>query len=107
MRGHPDKGGTTELGVAIPILPARDLNETRTFYERLGSQAAGWWPTEFGGHAILVRGHLEMHFFAFKDFSPDQNYAQCYWRVQDVNSLYAECHASSLWSSETPLFVIR
>lgn len=29
-------------GVAIPILPSRDLNETRAFYERLGFHAAGW-----------------------------------------------------------------
>jgi len=27
---------TMEPGIAIPILPARDLKETRQFYERLG-----------------------------------------------------------------------
>lgn len=94
-----------EPGVAIPILPARDLNETRAFYERLGFRTVGWWPREFGGYAILVRGDLIMHFFAFEEISPDQNYAQCYWRVQDVDALYAECHAAGLPSSGTPRLV--
>jgi len=39
-------GGADEVkmdpGIAIPILPARDLRETRAFYERLGFAAAGW-----------------------------------------------------------------
>lgn len=89
-------------GVSIPILPARDLNETRAFYERLGFQAAGWWPNQFGGYAILVRGDLSMHFFSFEDISPDQNYAQCYWRVKDVDALYAEFQAAGLSRSGTP-----
>ena len=89
-------------GVAIPILPARDLGETRAFYERLGFRAAGWWPNEFGGYAILVRGDLSMHFFAFEDISPAQNYAQCYWRVKDVDALYAECDAAGLSRSGMP-----
>jgi len=91
-----------EPGVAIPILPARDLSETRAFYERLGFQAAGWWPIEFGGYAILRRGDLSMHFFSFADISPDQNYAQCYWRVKDVDALYAEFQAAGLSRSGIP-----
>jgi len=91
-----------DQGVAIPILPARDLDETRAFYERLGFHAAGWWPDEFGGYAILRRGDLSMHFFLFEDISPDQNYAQCYWRVNDVDGLYAEFHATGLSKSGTP-----
>jgi catechol 2,3-dioxygenase-like lactoylglutathione lyase family enzyme len=47
---------STKVGIAIPILPARSLTETREFYETLGFTAAGWWPNEFGGYAILVRG---------------------------------------------------
>jgi catechol 2,3-dioxygenase-like lactoylglutathione lyase family enzyme len=44
-----------EPAIAIPILPARNLTETREFYERLGFTAAGWWPNEFGGYAIPLR----------------------------------------------------
>jgi len=89
-------------GVAIPILPARDLVETRAFYERLGFRAAGWWPHEFGGYAILVRGDLSMHFFAFGEIAPGENYAQCYWRVKDVDALYAEYEAAGLSRSGMP-----
>src|SRR5215510_12201894 len=68
----------------------------------LGFRTAGWWPRQFGGYAILIRGDLIMHFFAFADISRDKNYGQCYWRVQDVDALYAEVHAAGLPSSGTP-----
>jgi catechol 2,3-dioxygenase-like lactoylglutathione lyase family enzyme len=91
-----------EPGIFIPILPARDLGETRKFYEALGFHAAGWWPQEFGGYAILRRGDLSMHFFAYEDLPPGENYAQCYWRVNDVDALYAECEAGNLPGSGLP-----
>jgi catechol 2,3-dioxygenase-like lactoylglutathione lyase family enzyme len=90
-----------EPGIAIPILPARDLVATRAFYERLGFRTTGWW-TEFGGYAILARGDLMMHFFAYKDLSPTENYAQCYWRVTDVDALHAECEAAGLPTAGVP-----
>ena len=83
-----------EPGIAIPILPARDLHETRSFYERLGFRVTGWWPQEFGGYAIVWKGDITMHFFAFKEVDPAKNYAQCYWRVKDVDALYAECKSA-------------
>ncbi len=89
-------------GISIPILPARDLGETRAFYERLGFRVAGWWPDEFGGYAILVKGDLSMHFFLYEDVSPSENCAQCYWRVTDVDALHAECQAADLPSSGAP-----
>ena len=89
-------------GIAIPILPARDLHETRAFYERLGFETRGWWPEEFGGYAILYRGDLVMHFFARNDISPDTNDGQCYWRIEEVDALYAEFKAAGLPSSGTP-----
>lgn len=94
-----------EPGIAIPILPARDLNETRAFYERLGFHAPGWWPNVFGGYAILRRGDLSMHFFLFPRISPEQNYAQCYWRVNDVDALYAEFEGAGLSRYGTPRIV--
>src|SRR5688500_20116762 len=91
-----------EPGIAIPILPARDLDETRRFYEALGFRAAGWWPREFGGYAILVRGDLSMHFFRYGDLSPTENYAQCYWRVKDRDALHAEGQEGDLPRSGGP-----
>jgi catechol 2,3-dioxygenase-like lactoylglutathione lyase family enzyme len=81
---------------AAPILPARDLAATRAFFERLGFRTVGWWPQQFGGYGILSRGDLEMHFFSFPDLSPQASYAQCYWRVEDVDALHAELAQSGL-----------
>jgi catechol 2,3-dioxygenase-like lactoylglutathione lyase family enzyme len=90
-----------EPGIAIPILPARDLLEIRDFYEALGFSVAGWWP-EFGGYASLVRGDLTVHFFAHDTLSPLENYAQCYWRVKDVDALHAEFAALGLPGTGVP-----
>jgi catechol 2,3-dioxygenase-like lactoylglutathione lyase family enzyme len=73
---------------AIPILPARNLADTRAFYEHLGFETVGWWPETFGGYAILVKGDLELHFFRFAELDPTNSYAQCYWRVTDVDAFY-------------------
>jgi len=89
-------------GIAIPILPARDLPETRMFYERLKFEVRGWWPDAFGGYAILVRGDLTMHFFHHSGLSPLENYAGCYWRVADVDALHADAQAAGLQKTGTP-----
>ena len=91
-----------EPGISIPILPARDLAETRAFYEALGFHAAGWWPDTFGGYAILRRGDLSMHFFLHSEVSATENYCGCYWRVNDVNALYVEYDAVGLSRSGSP-----
>ena len=94
-----------EPGISIPILPARDLAETRAFYERLGFTATGWWPDTFGGYAIVRRGDLAMHFFAFHDLSPLENYAGCYWNVNDADALHEEFQKASLPRSGSPRLV--
>jgi catechol 2,3-dioxygenase-like lactoylglutathione lyase family enzyme len=93
---------TMHPGIAIPILPSRDLVATRAFYERLGFQTPGWWPDTFGGYAILRNGDLAMHFFLFPEVSPLENYAQCYWRVGDVDTLYQQVLSAGLPASGTP-----
>lgn len=89
-------------GISIPILPSRDLLVPRAFYERLGFHTPGWWPDTFGGYAILRRGDLVMHFFRFPELSPLENYAQCYWRVEDVDALYREFQKAGIPDSGTP-----
>lgn len=37
-----------------------------------------------------------MHFFAYEELLPSENYAQCYWRVKQVDALYAECKGANL-----------
>ena len=67
-----------------PILPARNLDETRAFYEKLGF--VPWWrgrgPWEY---EIVSRGHLVVHFFAEPGMTPSENDMSCYWRVKDAD----------------------
>jgi catechol 2,3-dioxygenase-like lactoylglutathione lyase family enzyme len=88
--------------LAVPILPARNLVETRAFYERLGFETVGWWPDGFGGYAILERGNLELHFFAFPDLDPFESYAQCYWRIAELDDLHAELRQLGLPAEGIP-----
>lgn len=87
---------------AFPILPARDLGETRAFYERLGFETTGWWPETFGGYAILTKGELQMHFFHFPELDPFASYAQCYWRVADADAIHREIERAGLPATGVP-----
>lgn len=74
---------------AEPILPARDLDEIREFYGRLGFHS---W---FGGSApwhyeIVSRGNLAVHFFLESTLDPAVNNSSCYWRVPDADALHRE-----------------
>jgi catechol 2,3-dioxygenase-like lactoylglutathione lyase family enzyme len=84
-----------------PILPARNLDETRAFYEKLGFvpwfRGRGPWEYE-----IVSRGHLVVHFFAESELTPSQNDASCYWRVKDADRFYEEFAALDLPSEGIP-----
>jgi catechol 2,3-dioxygenase-like lactoylglutathione lyase family enzyme len=86
---------------AEPILPARDLEETRAFYQKLGFRAwwkgRGPWPYE-----IVSRGHLVVHFFAESGLVPGDNETSCYWRVKDADEFYQEFAALGLPSEGIP-----
>lgn len=75
---------TTDL--AIPILPSRSLPATLAFYARLGFQGE----IIGGAYAIVVRGPLEIHFFAHPDLDPFASHAGCYLRVSDVDAIYLD-----------------
>lgn len=72
-----------------PILPSRDLAETRAFYRRLGftcwfGEGAPWQ------YEIVSRGHLVVHFFLSDTLAPERSDAGCYLRVVDADRLHAE-----------------
>ena len=69
---------------AIPTLPARDLDITAEFYERLGFEQNGRWP-EF---LSLRDGELELHFFAHAAVDPATTIAGCYLRVPDADAVW-------------------
>ena len=84
-----------------PILPTRDLEETRAFYEKLGfhpwHRGRGPWEYE-----IVSRGHLVIHFFAEPGLTPGENETMCYWRVRDADRLYQEFTRLKLPSEGIP-----
>jgi catechol 2,3-dioxygenase-like lactoylglutathione lyase family enzyme len=79
------------LGVA-PILPSSDLASTTAFYERLGFEQTGLWPS----YLILRRGDVGVHFFHASDLDPWTSIAGCYVYVDDADALYAEYAALGL-----------
>jgi catechol 2,3-dioxygenase-like lactoylglutathione lyase family enzyme len=84
-----------------PILPARSLDETRAFYEKLGF--APWFRGRGNGdYEIVSRGNLVVHFFAEPGLAPSENGAGCYWRVKDADRLYQEFAALQLPSAGIP-----
>jgi len=72
-----------------PILPSRDLDETRAFYQQLGfvawfGKGAPWT------YEILSRGQLVVHFRP----DGDLRQAEC---LRAVRGLLEHCKCSSLW----------
>src|ERR1700736_2539644 len=64
-------------GKILPILPARNVDETIRFYARLGFAVVG----RFGGkrrYLVLVRDDAELHFFLFPSVDPRTNLSGCY-----------------------------
>ncbi|HEU4631574.1 MAG TPA: VOC family protein [Gemmatimonadaceae bacterium] len=84
-----------------PILPARDLDETRAFYARLGFEPwfRGRGPWEY---EIVSRGQLVVHFFAERGLVPGDNDSSCYWRVTDADRCYQEWSALGLPTEGIP-----
>jgi catechol 2,3-dioxygenase-like lactoylglutathione lyase family enzyme len=90
---HPER--------AEPILPARDLDEIRDFYARLGFRpwfgAAAPWPYE-----IVSRGNLVVHFYLESGLDPARSNSSCYWRVPDADALHSEFAALNLPAEGIP-----
>jgi catechol 2,3-dioxygenase-like lactoylglutathione lyase family enzyme len=86
---------------AEPILPSRDLAETRTFYERLGFtpwfNGRGPWEYE-----IVSRGRLVLHFFQDSTRRPAGSDTSCYLRVKDADALHHEWAAIGLPAEGIP-----
>ncbi|MER5639897.1 VOC family protein [Kitasatospora sp. NPDC002227] len=73
---------------AVPILPSRDLAETRTFYLRLGFEDAAPgadWAQEY---LILRRGTVELHFHHSPEVDPLATAGSCYLQVRDADALH-------------------
>ena len=86
---------------AVPILPSRDLDATARFYERLGFEQAGRHPD----HLIMVRGTLELHFFAHREIEPATSSFMAYLKVADPDAWHEALAALDLPRSGIPRLV--
>ena len=86
--------------LAIPILPSRSVEQTKTFYQQLGFYGKVW-PAPHN-YLILNRGSVEIHFFTHLDLDPAKSSAGCYIRVLDVEEFYQAFANASLSASGIP-----
>lgn len=72
----------------IPKLPAKDLDETQSYFEtKLQFSTQSRYPD----YLIMKKGSAELHFFHFADLDPLTNYAMIYIRVEHgIEELYAD-----------------
>jgi catechol 2,3-dioxygenase-like lactoylglutathione lyase family enzyme len=89
------------MDIAIPILPAHDLDAVIAFYQRLGFDLE-LHETGYGGYAILTRGGAELHFAAVPGLDPAANVSGCYLRVADVDGTHAAFATAGLPASGIP-----
>lgn len=68
-----------------PILPACDLQETQTFYEKIGFKTTDLF--EDFGYLIMYHGTVEIHFWHARDFDPETSNHAAYLRLEEVDSL--------------------
>lgn len=74
--------------IAIPQLPARSMAGTLDFFRRLGFHCEIVSPTN--DYAIAELGSLEVHFFLHESLVPTESAFGCYFRVHNVDALYAQ-----------------
>ncbi|MBK7033403.1 MAG: VOC family protein [Ignavibacteria bacterium] len=76
------------LNTVHPKLPMRSKSATRDFYVyRLGFRELG--SESFEEYLMVKKDNIEIHFFAFKDLVPTENYGQIYIRTEAIDEVYA------------------
>lgn len=72
-----------------PKLPMRDKAITKAYYiDQLGFRSVG--TSDYPDYLLLQKDHIQLHFFAFKDLDPAENYGQVYIRVAGIEAFYQE-----------------
>ena len=72
-----------------PKLPMRNKATTRAFYvERLGFVELG--DPGFDEYLMIAKDQIEIHFFLFRDLTPEENYGQVYVRTHQIENLYQD-----------------
>ena len=70
-----------------PKLPMRNKSKTIEFYvHKLGFKPFG--NTDYDDYLMLEKDNIQIHFFAFKELNPKENYGQVYIRTNNIESFY-------------------
>lgn len=70
-----------------PKLPMRNKAVTVDYYvNKLGFQIFG--DPDFEGYLMVQKDAIQIHFFAFKELNPKENYGQVYIRTNNIDRLY-------------------
>jgi catechol 2,3-dioxygenase-like lactoylglutathione lyase family enzyme len=78
---------TAAILATVPVLPSLSLDESETFYQRLGFSTIARYEDDY---LIVARDGCELHFFLHGELDPARSFANCYWRVRDAEALFAE-----------------
>lgn len=71
-----------------PKLPMRDKATTSDFYvQKLGFVRCG--THDYPAYLMVKKDLIELHFFAFEDLRPEENYGMVYIRTDHIDALYA------------------
>jgi catechol 2,3-dioxygenase-like lactoylglutathione lyase family enzyme len=80
-----------------PKLPMRNKSVTKDFYvTKLGFQNVG--SSDYDGYLMVEKDSIEIHFFEFKELSPNDSYSGVYIRTDDIDNLY-----QSLLDNKVPI----
>ncbi len=70
-----------------PKLPMRNKAITRDYYlNQLGFEEVG--NAGFEDYLMVQKDGIELHFFAFKELDPKENYGQVYIRTEVIDQVY-------------------
>jgi len=85
---------------AVPIMPAKDLDATLAFYERLGFENAGAAPSDWN-YLIIRRGAVQLHFYSDPEVDPLTTSSSCYVFTDDADALYDAWNAIGIATDPT------
>lgn len=88
-----------QIKTTIPILASLNLDESSTFYARLGFIQTGRWEGEY---LTVARDQVEIHFWLCPDRKISENTA-CYIWVDDAAALHAEFAVQGIGQMADPV----
>lgn len=72
----------------------RNKITTRNWYLKLGFHDAG--QADYPDYLILKKDTIELHFFAFPNLNPKENYGQIYVHCSSIEDIYMDIQARGI-----------